>query len=306
MAFHDAPVSLDGRRIAVPESRQLDVLEGLLVRRGAGVLRCPLVSIVDAPDPAPIVEWLLDFVERPPDIFILLTGEGLARLHGFAETAGIDEAELVAALKRTTLVSRGPKPARELRYFGLVPDVFAAAPTTAGVIDSLRGMDVQGRRVAVQLYGDDPNETLLTWLEKHSATVTTVAPYRYAPRLSLECVVDLIQALGKGDLDAIVFTSMAQVERLFEVAAGVGRTDELKAGLARTCVAAIGPVVSATLAEHGCRVDVMPEERYFMKPLVHALSNRLATFRRKNAVSAARRKQHSRRTSRPLTAGLGC
>ena len=36
--------------VAVPEARQLDVLASLLERRGASVLRCPLVSILDSPD----------------------------------------------------------------------------------------------------------------------------------------------------------------------------------------------------------------------------------------------------------------
>ena len=38
---------LAGKVVAVPEARQLDVLADLLERRGAAVLRCPLVSIVD-------------------------------------------------------------------------------------------------------------------------------------------------------------------------------------------------------------------------------------------------------------------
>jgi len=42
---------LHGRRIAVPESRELDVFATLLERRGALVLRCPLIDIRDAPDP---------------------------------------------------------------------------------------------------------------------------------------------------------------------------------------------------------------------------------------------------------------
>jgi len=47
--------ALAGRSIAVPETRQRDVLTGLLERRGARVLRCPLVGIHDAADQRPIV-----------------------------------------------------------------------------------------------------------------------------------------------------------------------------------------------------------------------------------------------------------
>ena len=44
---------LRGRTIAVAESRELEVLAGLLERRGARILRYPLVTILDAPDPGP-------------------------------------------------------------------------------------------------------------------------------------------------------------------------------------------------------------------------------------------------------------
>jgi uroporphyrinogen-III synthase len=40
--------SLSGRTIAVPETRELDVFSSMLERRGATVLRCPLVAILDA------------------------------------------------------------------------------------------------------------------------------------------------------------------------------------------------------------------------------------------------------------------
>ena len=46
-------------------------------------------------------------------------------------------------------------------------------------------------------------------------------------------------------------------------------------GLSRTCVAAVGPVVSAELVAEGFRVDAMPEHSYSMKPLVTSLSDLL-------------------------------
>ena len=50
--------ALAGRTIAIAETRELDVFAGLLERRGARVLRYPLVQIVDAPDPRPVLQWL--------------------------------------------------------------------------------------------------------------------------------------------------------------------------------------------------------------------------------------------------------
>ena len=42
-------------------------------------------------------------------------------------------------------------------------------------------------------------------------------------------------------------------------------------GLSRAKVAAVGPVVAEALKAVGVRVDMMPEESFFMKPLVNAI-----------------------------------
>ena len=49
---------LAGKTIALAEGRQLEELAALLEKEGATTLRCPLLSILDAPDSAPIVAWL--------------------------------------------------------------------------------------------------------------------------------------------------------------------------------------------------------------------------------------------------------
>ena len=56
--MNDQPAigALSGRRIALPETRELDRLARMLEEQGAETLRCPLIAIRDAPDPAPIRE----------------------------------------------------------------------------------------------------------------------------------------------------------------------------------------------------------------------------------------------------------
>jgi uroporphyrinogen-III synthase len=103
----DATV-LAGHTIAVPETRQLDVLAGLLERRGAAVLRCPLVGIRDAPEQPPVIAWLKRRLETPSDdLIVFYTGEGVERLFACARRAGI-EGDFVAALRRTRKLTRGP------------------------------------------------------------------------------------------------------------------------------------------------------------------------------------------------------
>jgi uroporphyrinogen-III synthase len=94
-----------------------------------------------------------------------------------------------------------------------------------------------------------------------------VAPYVYADKADDDAVRSLLERLKAGRIDAIAFTSTPQVARLFAVA----DADTVKAALGATHVAAVGPVVAATLASHGVSVELMPADAFFLKPLTSAL-----------------------------------
>src|SRR5438552_17163667 len=100
---------LAGRRVALAEGRQLEELAELLTREGATPLRYPLLNIFDAPDPAPVVAWLRELVADRFPLVVLMTGEGVRRLLGFAEREGL-RAAAIAAFGRTRTITRGPKP----------------------------------------------------------------------------------------------------------------------------------------------------------------------------------------------------
>ncbi len=268
--------TLRHRTIAIPESRQQDVLADLLERRGATVLRCALIAIKDSPDADAVEQWMAAMIAGKFDDFIILTGEGMRRLEGFAERFGCQQ-DWHRALTAVRKIVRGPKPVRELRKLQLHADLAGAAPTTDGIIESLRNVDLAGRRIAVQLYGSNPNEKLISFLQDKGAMVTTVAPYIYASESEQQQVVALIHQLAEGSIDALLFTSQPQYKRLASVAKKAGLETLLKAGLEVTVIGAIGPVMADYLKEEGVRVDFMPEGSFFMKPLVTALGALLAT-----------------------------
>lgn len=271
------PLPLAGRSVAVPESREIEVFASLLERRGARVVRCPLVAIRDAPDPAPVLDWSRRLAAGALDDLILLTGEGLRRILSCIERhEPALRLQFAQALGRIRKITRGPKPAKALRELGMKPDVAAEQPTTDGVIASLRGLDLRGRRVGVQLYGTEPNRTLVDFLAGAGAAVSTVAPYVYADAADEQAVRSLIDQLREGRIDAIAFTSSAQIERLI----GVASEEGARLALANTLVAAIGPVVADTLRRHGIEARLMPEESFFLKPLTSALEAALGESRR--------------------------
>ncbi len=267
-------MTLSGRTIAIPESRELDVFAAMLERRGAAVIRCPLVAIVDAPDPGPILEWVRRFNAGEVDDLILLTGEGLRRIVSCIERhAPALRAEFIARLGDVRKFTRGPKPAKALRDLGLKPDIAAEQPTTEGVVAALSREDLRGRRVTVQRYGVDPNERIESYLESAGAHVSTVAPYIYADAAADAAVLDLLNKMSAGEVDIIAFTSSVQVDRLFSV----GPLDLVKRALERTAVAAVGPVVASTLEKHDVKVRFMPEESFFMKPLTSAIEQAMSS-----------------------------
>jgi uroporphyrinogen-III synthase len=263
---------LAGRTIAVPESREIEVFATLLERRGAHVIRCPLIAIRDAPDPSPVLDWSRRLAAGALDDLVLLTGEGLRRI---LACIGRHEPALrpqfVAALGGMRKITRGPKPAKVLRELGMKPEIAAGQATTDGVIASLRELDLRGRRVGVQLYGTEPNRPLIDFLQGAGAIVATVSPYVYADAADEQAVRSLLDRLRGGEVDAIAFTSSAQIERLIALASEEGT----RAALATTLVAAIGPVVAEKLRRHGIDARLMPEESFFLKPLTSVLEEAL-------------------------------
>ena len=241
----------------------------MLERHGAAVVRCPLVAIRDAADPAPALAWIEHFIAAPPDDLILLTGEGLQRLNKLAGPAGLSE-RFVATLAHVRKITRGPKPARRLRELGLKPDLPVEPPTTAGIIAALSGENLTGRRIAVQLYPDAPND-LVAVLAASGAAVDAVLPYVYGSAADEERVVALIREMAAGRVDLVAFTSSPQLRRLRQVARVHNCEDVLAAGFARTKLAAVGPVVAAAIAAAGGTVAIAPPENFHMRPLVNAI-----------------------------------
>jgi uroporphyrinogen-III synthase len=274
--MHQTAQSLAHRAIALPETRELDVFSGLLERRGATVVRCPLIAIRDAPDPQPILHWVREIIGGRCDDLILLTGEGLHRLLSCIERNAPELREpFVRRLSVVRKITRGPKPARALRELGLQPDIAAEIPTTDGIIEVLRRYDLRQRRVGVQLYGGDPNTRLIESLQEAGATVVPVAPYIYTGAADDAAVRGLAQRMRSREIDAIAFTSMRQVQRWFEVLG-----DEIAGeALRNTMVAAIGPLVAASLKERGVAVGLMPTDSFFLKPLTRALEAALGSKR---------------------------
>ena len=263
---------LNGYRILILETREEAQFSRLLAEQGADVLQCPMFTIHDAPDAAPVEAWIRRFIENPCDDLVLMTGEGLRRLMKVARRIGL-EGEFIAGLAVARKYARGPKPGRALREIGLEPQVTTGKPTSEGIAEMLAGIDLRGHRVGLQLYPDRDHSALIGAITAQGAEVDPVLPYVYDARAAETNIIGAIDEMAKGAIDAIALTSSGQVRRLLEVAQAHKCEARLRDGLKRTPIASVGPVVSDELKSHGLRTDISPaNDAYFMKPLISAMA----------------------------------
>jgi uroporphyrinogen-III synthase len=277
---------LNGYRILILETREEAQFSRLLTEQGADVLQCPMFTIHDAPDTAPIEAWIRRFIAAPCDDLVLTTGEGLRRLMKVARRIDV-ERDFIAALGKARKFARGPKPGKALREIGLEPQVTTEKPTSEGIIEMLSRLDLSGHRVGLQLYPDKDHTKLIGAITAQGAEVEPVLPYVYDAEAADANIVTAIGELAQGRIDAVALTSSGQVRRLIEVARAHGCEAQLREGLAHTPIASVGPVVSDELTSQGLRTDIAPaNEAYFMKPLIAAMA---AALGKTAPRSAARR-----------------
>jgi uroporphyrinogen-III synthase len=266
---------LNGYRILILETREEAQFSRLLVEQGADVVQCPMFTIHDAPDPAPIEAWIGRFVDKPFDDLVLTTGEGLRRLMKVVRRINAEPA-FVAALEKARKFARGPKPGRALRELGLEPQVTTEKPTSEGIIEMLSRIDLRGRRLGLQLYPDKDHSRLIGAIAAQGAEVDPVLPYVYDAQAAEPNIITAIDEMAEGRIDAIALTSSGQARRLFDVARAHQCEARLREGLERTPIASVGPVVADELKAHGLRPEISPAEgAYFMKPLISAMATEL-------------------------------
>lgn len=246
----------NGLRVLTLESRKAKDMEALILREQGLPIVAPSVRERSLDDDQTGVQLVEQLEAGAFDMIILMTGVGLGFLRDMV-TATMPVERFTAALKKATIVARGPKPIPILKQLGLQPDVVIGEPNTWKEIVAAVAERTE-RRIAIQEYGR-PNVEMYAALEQLGAAVTPFALYRWDMPEDLEPLRAAAAALGRGECDVVVFTSSIQLDHLLEVAAGLGIRDQVELVLrTKIVVASIGPVMTAALEARGFKADIMP------------------------------------------------
>lgn len=248
-------MSFGGRHVLAFESRRATETAELIRRNGGDPFVAP--SMREVPLEANQDAFL--FAERlfagEFDTIILLTGVGTRYLAKVLATRYPPEA-FPEALKKLTVVARGPKPVAALRELGVQPSIVAPEPNTwRELLTAMQ--DHQGKRIAIQLYGKAHPE-LVRALRERGADVTNVPVYAWAMPEDTGPLAEAAKGLAAHRFDVSVFTTSHQIVHLMEVARDLGIESAVHAGLKKTVIASIGPTTSEMLREFGVEPAMEP------------------------------------------------
>ena len=263
--------------VAILETRVGAHLAEMVVRRGGIAMQAPALEEVPDVDPRDVTALLAEWRERPFKVVIFQTGVGTRGLFAAADTLGVTQ-NLLELIAGAVVIVRGPKPTGELNARQVRIDLRAAAPfTTDTVLSALSEIPIHDSKVLVQRYGAT-NKELHDSLTGRGATVREIATYRWSLPSDVRPLVELLDALEHGNVDATVFTSAVQMHNLYAVAESGQRADRLISALGRTIVASIGPVCSRTLRQYGVEpsFEASPPK---LGPLLDALDAALSVER---------------------------
>ncbi|MBI3933415.1 MAG: uroporphyrinogen-III synthase [Acidobacteria bacterium] len=252
---------MQGLRVLSLESRRQVEIAKLIESHGGIAVSAPSmreIPVEDNPEALTFAERLL---ENRFDAVIFLTGVGTRILFGAMESR-YPRAAFVAALSRTLVVARGPKPVAVLREYEVAIAIAVPEPNTWRDIlkafdDHAPPINLRGKMVAVQEYGA-PNREFLEALRGRGAQLMPVPVYQWALPADLKPLRQAAREIAQGRIDVLLVTSATQVDHLMRVAAEEELTEKVRTGLVRAVVCSIGPISTQALESHGIAADFEP------------------------------------------------
>ena len=251
--------TFNGLRVTAFESRRAKEIEKLILYHGGVPRIAPSMREVPLAKSAEAFKFARKLFDGKLDMVILMTGVGTRALTE-AVTTKHPRDEFIDALKKTTVVARGPKPVAALREIDVTPDITVPEPNTwRDVLSTLDSeIELKGKRIAVQEYGIS-NEDFLEALRNRGARVTPVPIYKWDLPEDTSPLREAIKAISEKKEDISLFTSSQQIYNLFKVADDEGLTESLREGFRNVAIGSIGPTTTEALTRFGLSPDYEPD-----------------------------------------------
>jgi uroporphyrinogen-III synthase len=255
----DAACSFAGLRVLTLESRRGPEMARLIESYGGRAVLAPAMREVPREANPAATEFAHALIAGGFDIAVFLTGVGTRALARAAEGVCSRE-QFAAALRRITVVARGPKSVAALRELDVPVTVAAPQPNTwrellAALDERKATLPLAGRRVAVQEYGV-ANPELLAELEARGAIVTRVPVYNWALPDDTAPLRTAIRGLAAEEFDVALFTTAIQVNHLLLVAGEMGLAEAVRSAMRHMVVGSIGPATTEGLVALGLAADL--------------------------------------------------
>lgn len=250
----------NGLRVLALESRRAGEITKLIENAGGRSTVVPAMREIPLESNRNAMAFAERLIKGDFDAVLFLTGAGARILFDAAQTRFARE-EFIAALERTQIIARGPKPVAVLREFGITANIVAQEPSTwrevLAAIEGAFGEKQNGLRLAIQEYGAE-NAALIQGLEQHGVQVTSVPVYRWALPEDLTQLCSAVEAIARGEFDVVLFLTGVQAAHLCEVAKTMGKLDAMLHGLRCAVVVSIGPDTSEELQRQRIQPDFTP------------------------------------------------
>jgi uroporphyrinogen-III synthase len=250
--------SFDGLAVAAFESRMAAEMARLIERYGGQPHVAPALREVPISDNTAVLEFGKRLLAGHFEMVVLLTGVGTKTMFAILQT-GYPLDSVKAALARTTVLARGPKPVAALKELGLTPSITVPEPNTWR--DILHVLDERGSlievRIAVQEYGVS-NPDLLAALQQRGAQVTQVPIYKWALPENIAPLREVLVAIIAGQIDVVLITNAAQIDHVMQLLEQEGTTAQFKEACGKMVVASIGPTASERLRHYDLPIDFEP------------------------------------------------
>ena len=275
------PNDFHGLRVLSFESRMASEMARLIRRHAGEPSVVPALREIPIPlqDNGAVFRFGVKLILHQVDIVILMTGVGTKALFDVLQTR-YPLAEIIEALKKTILVTRGPKPLAVLKAMGVEANITVPEPNTwhdvIATLDYYR--PVQGLKIAIQEYGISKPE-MIDDLKKRGAEVFSVPVYRWALPEDTGPLEAAIGQVTSGGYDAILITNAAQIDHVMQLAERSKMTEAFREACRRIVVASIGPTASEGLKHHDLPVDFEPSHPK-MGILVKELSETIHALRK--------------------------